>query len=170
MWTSFSKIGSGRTKNLWTEKINNTSKIYNSFSLSLRRYAGDCDDIHRPCVVGRQLTSTVQRYQLLLVVLTETTLWTSVRRCLASHSPACSSRSSRSGCRSSHTAHTPASHSQLARHAQNIRQSFKCSSLETKNEVEARVLVGFLWSPYGIGQTIIFLPCGFFFLLPIFLA
>jgi len=22
----------------------------------------------------------------------------------------------------------------------------------------------FLWSPYGIGQTIIFLPCGFFFL------
>ena len=23
----------------------------------------------------------------------------------------------------------------------------------------------FLWSPYGIGQTIIFLPCGFFFLL-----
>jgi len=22
-----------------------------------------------------------------------------------------------------------------------------------------------LWSPYGIGQTIIFLPCGFFFLL-----
>jgi len=21
---------------------------------------------------------------------------------------------------------------------------------------------GYLWSPYGIGQTIIFLPCGFF--------
>jgi len=27
----------------------------------------------------------------------------------------------------------------------------------------------FLWSPYGIGQTIIFLPCGFFFYLSIYL-
>jgi len=26
------------------------------------------------------------------------------------------------------------------------------------------ISVVFLWSPYGIGQTIIFLPCGFFFL------
>ena len=29
-------------------------------------------------------------------------------------------------------------------------------------------LVYFLWSPYGIGQTIIFLPCGFFYLLSVF--
>ena len=27
-----------------------------------------------------------------------------------------------------------------------------------------------LWSPYGIGQTIIFLPCGFFFLLSFFFS
>jgi len=27
-----------------------------------------------------------------------------------------------------------------------------------------------LWSPYGIGQTIIFLPCGLFFYLPTFLS
>ena len=26
-------------------------------------------------------------------------------------------------------------------------------------------VVALLWLPYGIGQTIIFLPCGFFFLL-----
>jgi len=27
-----------------------------------------------------------------------------------------------------------------------------------------------LWSPFGIGQTIIFLPCGFFLLLSLFLS
>jgi len=32
----------------------------------------------------------------------------------------------------------------------------------------ARFVV-FLWSPYGIGQTIIFLQCGFFFLSSFFL-
>jgi len=26
----------------------------------------------------------------------------------------------------------------------------------------------FLWSPYGIGQTIVFLPCGFFFFVFLF--
>jgi len=31
------------------------------------------------------------------------------------------------------------------------------------------LLLLLLWSPYGIGQTIIFLPCGFFFLLSFFL-
>ena len=31
------------------------------------------------------------------------------------------------------------------------------------------VLTSYLWLPYGIGQTIIFLPCGFFFFL-LFLA
>jgi len=31
-----------------------------------------------------------------------------------------------------------------------------------------RCIVFFLWSPYVIGQTIIFLPCGFFFLLFLF--
>ena len=28
----------------------------------------------------------------------------------------------------------------------------------------------FIWSPYGIGQTIIFLPCGYFFLLSFFFS
>jgi len=30
---------------------------------------------------------------------------------------------------------------------------------------ESRFCFALLWSPYGIGQTIIFLPCGFFYLL-----
>jgi len=31
------------------------------------------------------------------------------------------------------------------------------------------IIAELLWSPYGIGQTIIFLPCGFFFLSSFFL-
>jgi len=30
--------------------------------------------------------------------------------------------------------------------------------------ISAFIMMPFLWSPFGIGQTIIFLPCGFFFL------
>ena len=33
-----------------------------------------------------------------------------------------------------------------------------------------RIQMHWLWSAYGIGQTIIFLPCGFFFLSIFFLA
>jgi len=57
-----------------------------------------------------------------------------------------------------------------------------CISIDTPNEHFGRSVLAacwqpyhnknssgddmnFLWSPYGIGQTIIFLPCGFFFLL-----
>jgi len=39
--------------------------------------------------------------------------------------------------------------------------------------LQANDKIIFLWSPYGMGQTIIFLPCGFFFfffLLSLFLA
>ena len=57
-----------------------------------------------------------------------------------------------------------------------------CNSIDTPNEHFGRSVLAaclqpyhnknssgdemnFLWSPYGIGQTVIFLPCGFFFLL-----
>jgi len=47
-------------------------------------------------------------------------------------------------------------------------QTFYGPALELLNEVRHVALVSdtfFLWSPYVIGQTIIFLPCDFFLLL-----
>jgi len=41
----------------------------------------------------------------------------------------------------------------------------------TSEMIQATEVIGtqwLLWSPYGIGQTIKFLPCGFFFLLSFF--
>ena len=34
-----------------------------------------------------------------------------------------------------------------------------------KTNQYACLIIMVIWSPYGIGQTIIFLPCGYFFLL-----
>ena len=51
---------------------------------------------------------------------------------------------------------------------------FKNLGTSRLNEAISRIVVLllslFLWSPYGIGQTVIFLPCGFFFFLSFFLS
>jgi len=39
-----------------------------------------------------------------------------------------------------------------------------CCIDATANCANNDAMLKFLWPPYGIGQTIIFLPCGYFFL------
>jgi len=41
-------------------------------------------------------------------------------------------------------------------------------STESTERNATTIVADLLWSPYVIGQTIIFLPCGFFFFLPFF--